>query len=90
MKTLFRYVLAAMLAVTVYSFSNGATENIVVADDPNEMYKVTDPNHPSFGITDTRQNLEPECQAGLLICAKPVNPESESSNLTWSGPTKKF
>lgn len=91
MKSLFRYVLATMLATTVYYYSNG-TENtdqvLVQTQIALDQYEIIDEDNDDFGAVGSRSLIESKCPSGPQLCA--VNVADGSDTIEWHGGTTKF
>jgi hypothetical protein len=91
MKHLFRYVLATLLATTVYYYSNGTESNYeapIQAQMVEDQYKITDETHPFEGLVGTLSEIEAECPSSGQTCAMKVGSRTEI--IEWDGGTTKF
>lgn len=91
MKSLFRYVFAALLATTVYYYSNGTESNYQASIETQlleDEYELVDDTNPHFPLKGSRSVIEPKCPSGDQICA--VNTADGLDIIEWHGGTTKF
>jgi len=96
MKTLIRFVFAAIIAAGAYSYSIGSEKAVKMMDpDPDATYEIIDQTHPDYGGSENEFNYseaEQVCPGDGTPCADLVeggNSENPTS-LEWQGFLNKF